>query len=118
LSHYRDGQEPTISRRGSTMLLALWRAMAQGTASAFDLSLRHQPGLPVHVVVLGGGSREPGTGVMGLELEIDRVLLTRKDPRALRQISLEDVDGVKHRFVVQATIGKIELSLFGGVRSG
>jgi len=118
LSHYRDGQEPTISRRGSTMLLALWRALAQGVANAFDLSIRPQPGSPTFIVVLGGGSREPGTGVMSLEIEIDRVLLARKDPRALRQIALEDVDGLKHRYLVQATVGKIELSLFGGARNG
>jgi Mrp family chromosome partitioning ATPase/tetratricopeptide (TPR) repeat protein len=118
LSHYRDGQDPTISRRGSTMLLALWRALAQGLWAAFDLSLRAQPGLPGHIVVLAGGSREPGTGVMTLELEIDRILLTRGDPRALRQVNLEDVDGTKHRFSVQASVGKTELSLFRGARSG
>jgi hypothetical protein len=117
LSHYRDGQEPTVVRRGSTMLLALWRALAQGCAGAFDLSLRTPPGLPEHIVVLGGSSREPGTGVMGLELEIDRVLLNRRDPRAVRQISLQDVDDVTHCFLVQATVGKIELSLFRGSRS-
>ncbi len=118
LSHYRDGQEPMISRRGSTMLLALWRALAQGAANTFELSVRPQPGLPASIVVLGGGSREPGTGVMALEVEIDRVLLARKDPRALRQIVLTDVDGTKLRFTVQATVGKIELSLFGSARSG
>lgn len=117
LSHYRDGQEPTVARRGSTMLLALWRALAQGCTGAFDLSLRSPPGLPEHIVVLGGSSREPGTGVMGLELEIDRVLLNRRDPRAVRQISLQDVDDVTHCFLVQATVGKIELSLFRGSRS-
>lgn len=116
LSHYRDGQEPTVARRGSTMLLALWRALAQGCAGAFDLSLRSPPGLPEHIVVLGGSSREPGTGVMGLELEIDRVLLNRRDPRAVRQIRLQDVDDVTHCFLVQATVGKIELSLFRGSR--
>lgn len=116
LSHYRDGQEPTVARRGSTMLLALWRALAQGCASAFELALRTPPGLPEHIVVLSGSSREPGTGVMKLELEIDRVLLNRRDPRALRQITLQDVDDVAHRFQVQATVGKVELSLFRGPR--
>ena len=31
---------------------------------------------------------------------------------------LTDVDGTKLRFTVQATVGKIELSLFGSARSG
>lgn len=118
LSHYRDGQDPTISRRGSTMLLALWRALALGLSGAFELSVRSTSGLPAHLVVLVGNLREPGTGVMALELEIDRLLLARRDPRALRQVSLQDVDGVKHRFLVQASVGKIELSLFRGARSG
>jgi hypothetical protein len=118
LSHYRDNQDPSISRRGTTMLLALWRALAQGVASTFDVSLRPQPGSLSNSIVLGGVARESGTGVMGIEVEIDRVLLARKDPRALRQVTVSDVDGVKHRFIVQATVGKIELSLFGRNRSG
>ncbi len=118
LSHYRDGQEPTVSRRGSTMLLALWRGLAQGLAGAFDLSLRPQSGLPAHVLVLAGTVRDPGTGVMSLELELDRLLLARRDPRALRQVSLQSVDGVKHRFGVQASVGKVELSVFRVARSG
>lgn len=117
LSHHRDGQDPVMARRGSTMLLALWRALALGVAGAFDLSLRPSANAPPHIVVLGGTSREPGTGVMALELEIDRGLLNRKDPRALRQVALEDVDGEKHRFGVKATVGKIELSLFHGPRN-
>ena len=100
------------------MLLALWRALAQGLAGAFDLSVRPQSGLPPYIVVLGGTVRDPGTGVMGLELEIDRLLLARRDPRALRHVSLQYVDGVKHRFLVQTSVGKVELSLFRGARSG
>jgi len=118
LSHYRDGQEPTISRRGSTMLLTLWRAMSLGVWSAFDLSLRTQTGLPGHIVILGGSARESGTSLMSVEMEIDRILLTRNDPRALRQVTLEEMDGTKHRFAIQASVGKTELSIFRGPRSG
>jgi tetratricopeptide (TPR) repeat protein len=118
LSHYRDGQEPTIARRGSTLLLALWRAMSVGVWGAFDLSLRTQTGLPGHIVILGGGSRESGTSLGSLELEIDYILLMRNDPRALRQVTFEETDGTKQRFTVQASVGKMELSLFRGPRSG
>lgn len=114
LSHYRDGQEPTISRRGSPMLLALWRAMSQGLWTTFDLSLRSQAGSPGHIAILGGNSRDAALGSMSVELEVDRILLTRNDPRALRQVTLEDADGTKHRFSVQASVGKMELSLFRG----
>lgn len=118
LSHYRDGQEPTISRRNSPMLLTLWRAMAQGLWATFDLSIRTRAGLPGHITIVGGNSRESGSNSMPVELEIDRILLTRGDPRALRQVTLEDTDGTKHRFSVQASVGKMELSLFRGPGSG
>lgn len=98
------------------MLLALWRALSLGVAGAFDLSLVH--GRSPVTIVVKGTPREPGAGVMSLELHIDRMLLSRKDPRALRHIEIENVDGVKLRFDIQATVGKIELSLFGRANSG
>jgi hypothetical protein len=117
LSHHREGQEPAVVRRPTTMLLALWRALALGIGATFQLSVLPNAGSP-RTVVLGGTLREPGTGVMRLELHLDRVLLSRKDPGAIRQIVLEDVNGAFHRFDIQATVGKIELSLFGGSQSG
>ncbi|MBK9262833.1 MAG: hypothetical protein IPM54_23900 [Polyangiaceae bacterium] len=116
LSHYREGHEPTVSRRGPTMLLALWRALSLGLAGAFDMAL--VPGGSPATVVVKGTPREPGTGVMSIELHLDNVLLSRKDPRALRHIEFENVAGVKHRFDIQAAVGKIELSLFGNAHGG
>ncbi|MRG92966.1 hypothetical protein [Polyangium spumosum] len=107
----RDGQGPSAPRRVATPLLALWRALVMGPHVAFVLSVSPVSSSPARVV-LTGAPREPGTGILRVELHVDRVLLARRDPAALRRVVAEDVDGVVHHFEVEATVGKIETSLF------
>ncbi|MDI3286748.1 hypothetical protein QHF83_25800, partial [Polyangium sp. 15x6] len=111
---FRDGQGPSAPRRVATPLLALWRALAMGPQGTFSLSVAQGSSSPT-TVVLTGGPREPGTGILRVELHVDRVLVTRGDPAALRHVVAEDVDGVVYRFEVEATVGKIEPSLFGTI---
>ncbi|MDC3979414.1 hypothetical protein [Polyangium jinanense] len=111
---FRDGQGPSAPRRVATPLLALWRALAMGPQGTFSLSAAPGSSSPT-TVVLTGGPREPGTGILRVELHVDRVLVTRGDPAALRHVVAEDVDGVVYRFEVEATVGKIEPSLFGSI---
>ncbi|MDI1480004.1 hypothetical protein [Polyangium sp. y55x31] len=111
---FRDGQGPSAPRRVATPLLALWRALAMGPQGAFSLALAPGSSSPT-TVVLTGTPREPGTGILRVELHVDRVLVTRGDPAALRRVVAEDVDGVVYRFEVEATVGKIEPSLFGSI---
>ncbi|MDC0748863.1 hypothetical protein [Polyangium mundeleinium] len=110
----RDGQGPSAPRRVPTPLLALWRALAVGPQGAFSLSVAPVSSSPT-TIVLTGTPREPGTGILHVELHIDRVLVARGDPAALRRVVAEDVDGVVYRFEVEATVGKIEPSLFGSI---
>ena len=107
----RDGQSPSSPRRVATPLLALWRALAMGPHGAFALTVAPLASSPA-TIVLAGSPREPGTGILRVELHIDRVLVMRGDPAALRRVVAEDLDGVVHRFEVEATVGKIETSLF------
>ncbi|MDI1443671.1 hypothetical protein [Polyangium sp. 6x1] len=110
----RDGQGASAPRRVATPLLALWRALAMGPHGTFSLSIAPASSSP-SMVVLTGAPREPGTGILRVELHVDRVLISRGDPAALRRVLAEDVDGVVYRFEVEATVGKIEPSLFGSI---
>jgi len=110
----RDGQGPTSPRRVATPLLALWRGLAMGLNGAFSLTAT--PGALPTQVVLSGSPREPGTGILRVELHVDRILVSRKDPAALRRIVAEDVDGATHQFDVETTVGGGgEMAVFGGV---
>ncbi len=110
----RDGQGPSAPRRVSTPLLALWRGLATGPHAAFSLSVAPTSPSPT-TIVLVGSPRDPGTGILRVELHVDRVLVARGDPAALRRVVAEDLDSVVHRFDIEATVGKIENALFGSI---